>query len=225
MEAIKFGEYIRAKRKEKKLSIKKLSELSGVSHPYISQIENGVRGVPKPEMIKKLSKGLEIPYGDLMREAGYFLVDVEPSTFGQSLQLIRIHKGLSVEEISEKSSYSVMEIRKIEDEQSFPGYSVIKELLNIYEVSLNDYIILASEVEGEIKKDEFNYSYINNLVSDITNKKAPQELDIHKLFIENDNTLVTNFAIIPLLLTYKGRALTDEDLEDIKQLLKIKFKD
>lgn len=41
LDVVKFGEFIRKKRKERGYNLTQLSEKSGVSHPYLSQIENG----------------------------------------------------------------------------------------------------------------------------------------------------------------------------------------
>lgn len=74
---MKFSEYITKKRKERKLSIRQLALYSDVSPGYISQIESENRGTPTPEVLKKLAKGLKIPYEELMEVAGY--IDKEKS--------------------------------------------------------------------------------------------------------------------------------------------------
>jgi len=71
MEPIEFGRYLRSLRKQKKITIRQLELYSGVSHAYLSQIENGKRGLPSPEILRKLSKPLEVPYEELMYKAGY----------------------------------------------------------------------------------------------------------------------------------------------------------
>lgn len=71
MEAKKFGLYIKNIRKERGLSIRQLELYSGVSNSYLSQLENGKRGIPSPEIIRKLAKGLKAPYENLLLQAGY----------------------------------------------------------------------------------------------------------------------------------------------------------
>lgn len=66
-----FGEKLRKLRKEKGLSIRKLSDLSGVAHSYLSQVETGKRGVPKVETLERIAAGLNIPSIDLLARAGY----------------------------------------------------------------------------------------------------------------------------------------------------------
>lgn len=64
-----FGEYLRELRKEKGLTLTQLSEISGVSHPYISQIEND-KFKPSPDILKKLAGPLGVPYTELLHKAG-----------------------------------------------------------------------------------------------------------------------------------------------------------
>lgn len=68
---MKFSEYITKKRNERELSIRQLALYSGVSPGYISQIENENRGIPSPDILKKLSNGLKVPYDEMLDIAGY----------------------------------------------------------------------------------------------------------------------------------------------------------
>lgn len=71
MKAEDFSRYLRGLRKEKKLTIRQLDMYSGVSHSYISQMERGDRGIPSPDILKKLAKPLGVEYEELMERAGY----------------------------------------------------------------------------------------------------------------------------------------------------------
>lgn len=66
-----FYDQLKDLRKLKGYTIREVSDRSGVSLAYISQLENGNRGVPSPEILKKLSEGLNTPYAGLMKLAGY----------------------------------------------------------------------------------------------------------------------------------------------------------
>jgi transcriptional regulator with XRE-family HTH domain len=70
-ESIEFGKYLSKLRKETKLTIKELEQQIGVSNPYISQIEIGVRGIPSPDTLQKLSLSLNVSFMELMEKAGY----------------------------------------------------------------------------------------------------------------------------------------------------------
>ncbi|PEI37465.1 hypothetical protein CN641_27715 [Bacillus pseudomycoides] len=80
MVIMNFGSYIKEKRIEKKLSLREAARLSEMSHPYLSQLENGKNSKPSIEIIQKLSKGLGIPNGSLMMAAGYINDPFEYST-------------------------------------------------------------------------------------------------------------------------------------------------
>lgn len=72
MDVKEFGEYVRKLRKSAKLTLKNLSILSGVSHPYLSQIENGVKPrPPSPDILNKIAPYLGVSHLELMYEAGH----------------------------------------------------------------------------------------------------------------------------------------------------------
>jgi transcriptional regulator with XRE-family HTH domain len=53
------GEYIKQQRSNAKISLRQLSKLAGVSNPYLSQIERGLRK-PSAEILQQIAKGLRI---------------------------------------------------------------------------------------------------------------------------------------------------------------------
>jgi len=63
------GEYIRQQRSNAKISLRQLSKLAGVSNPYLSQIERGVRK-PSAEILQQIAKGLRISAEALYVQAG-----------------------------------------------------------------------------------------------------------------------------------------------------------
>ncbi|MGO4496022.1 helix-turn-helix domain-containing protein [Paenibacillus sp. 2RAB27] len=66
-----FYDKLRDMRKMKGFTIRELADRSGVSAAYISQLENGNRGIPSPDVLMKLSEGLNTSYSELMDIAGY----------------------------------------------------------------------------------------------------------------------------------------------------------
>ena len=60
-----FGEFIRKRRKELGLTIKEVEEITGISNAYLSQIENGKRGIPSVSVLSKLSNALGVSFFDL----------------------------------------------------------------------------------------------------------------------------------------------------------------
>lgn len=65
------GEYLRSLREGQKLSLREVAAKTGVSVSYITQIENGKRKAPGPEVLKKLAPAYNVPVRDLLRAAGY----------------------------------------------------------------------------------------------------------------------------------------------------------
>lgn len=63
------GEFIREQRRRDRLSLRKLSELAGISNPYLSQIERGLRK-PSAEILQAIAKGLRISAETLYVRAG-----------------------------------------------------------------------------------------------------------------------------------------------------------
>ena len=63
------GEYIREQRQRAKISVRQLAEATGVSNPYLSQIERGLRK-PSAEILQQIAKGLRISAEALYVKAG-----------------------------------------------------------------------------------------------------------------------------------------------------------
>jgi transcriptional regulator with XRE-family HTH domain len=63
------GEFIRDQRRHARLSLRKLSELAGISNPYLSQIERGLRK-PSAEILQGIARGLRISAETLYVRAG-----------------------------------------------------------------------------------------------------------------------------------------------------------
>jgi transcriptional regulator with XRE-family HTH domain len=63
------GDYIRQQREQAKISLRQLAEQAGVSNPYLSQIERGLRK-PSAEILQQIAKGLRISAEALYVQAG-----------------------------------------------------------------------------------------------------------------------------------------------------------
>ncbi len=63
------GEFIRDQRRIGHLSLRKLSEMAGISNPYLSQIERGLRK-PSAEVLQQIAKALRISAEQLYIRAG-----------------------------------------------------------------------------------------------------------------------------------------------------------
>ncbi|MER5222327.1 helix-turn-helix domain-containing protein [Streptomyces flaveus] len=68
------GEYLREQRRNAQLSLRQLAEAAGVSNPYLSQIERGLRK-PSAEVLQQVAKALRISAETLYVRAG--ILDAE----------------------------------------------------------------------------------------------------------------------------------------------------
>jgi transcriptional regulator with XRE-family HTH domain len=68
------GDYLREQRLGAQLSLRQLAEQTGVSNPYLSQIERGLRR-PSAEVLQQLAKGLRISAETLYVRAGILNLD------------------------------------------------------------------------------------------------------------------------------------------------------
>lgn len=80
MRVRELGHFIRDQRGAARLSLRKLSSLAGISNPYLSQIERGLRR-PSAEILQAIAKALRISAETLYVKAGILeerqeLVDV-----------------------------------------------------------------------------------------------------------------------------------------------------
>jgi transcriptional regulator with XRE-family HTH domain len=64
------GEFIREQRQQGQVSLRQLARLAGVSNPYLSQIERGLRK-PSAEILQQIAKGLRISAEQLYVRAGF----------------------------------------------------------------------------------------------------------------------------------------------------------
>ncbi len=75
IEIAPLGEFLREQRRNAQLSLRQLAEQAGVSNPYLSQIERGLRK-PSAEILQQIAKGLRISSEQLYVQAG--ILDERP---------------------------------------------------------------------------------------------------------------------------------------------------
>ncbi len=63
------GDYIKQQREQAKISLRQLADQAGVSNPYLSQVERGLRK-PSAEILQQIAKGLRISAEALYVQAG-----------------------------------------------------------------------------------------------------------------------------------------------------------
>ena len=88
------GDYLKEQRVAAALSLRELAEQSGVSNPYLSMVERGVRN-PSAQVLQQIAKALQISAEQLYIRAG--LLSVEDETAG-SVELAVLADGRLSEE-------------------------------------------------------------------------------------------------------------------------------
>jgi transcriptional regulator with XRE-family HTH domain len=71
------GDYLREQRHSAQLSLRQLSEVAGISNPYLSQIERGLKK-PSAEILQALAKALRISAESLYVRAGFLEERADP---------------------------------------------------------------------------------------------------------------------------------------------------
>jgi transcriptional regulator with XRE-family HTH domain len=111
MKIRELGEYIRSQRKGARLSLKSVSAVAGVSIPYLSQIERGLRK-PSAEILQAIAKGLRISAETLYVQAG-FLEDRPVTDVVGSV--------MSDPALTERHKQALIEIYRAFREEAGPG--------------------------------------------------------------------------------------------------------
>jgi transcriptional regulator with XRE-family HTH domain len=101
MRVSSIGEYIKEQREQAKISLRQLASQAGVSNPYLSQIERGVRR-PSAEILQQIAKGLRISAEALYVQAG--ILEDRPPDSGVRAAV------LAAPELTERQKQVLLEI-------------------------------------------------------------------------------------------------------------------
>lgn len=109
------GAFIRDQRRSARLSLRKLSERAGISNPYLSQIERGLRK-PSAEILQSIARGLSISAETLYVRAGILdarepVGDLEPAILAdpsindrQKQALVEIYRSFQAEHVPDPAA-------------------------------------------------------------------------------------------------------------------------
>ena len=95
------GDYIREQREQARISMRQLAQAAGVSNPYLSQVERGLRK-PSADILQQIAKGLRISAEALYVQAG--ILEDRPADSGVRSAL------LADPQLSERQKQVLMEI-------------------------------------------------------------------------------------------------------------------
>jgi transcriptional regulator with XRE-family HTH domain len=100
------GEYLKEQRVASRLSLRQLAEQAGVSNPYLSQIERGLRK-PSAEVLQQIAKALRISAEQLYIRAG--IISPEDSVGGPAGSTVEL-AVLSDSGLTERQKQSLLDV-------------------------------------------------------------------------------------------------------------------
>ncbi|MFE5943826.1 helix-turn-helix domain-containing protein [Streptomyces sp. NPDC056480] len=127
------GEYLRDQRRTAQLSLRQLADAAGVSNPYLSQIERGLRK-PSAEVLQQVAKALRISAETLYVRAGILdekereeletraVILADPSINERQKQvLLQIYDSFRKENAAEAAAAAAQAARTAEADQAAAG--------------------------------------------------------------------------------------------------------
>ena len=138
------GDYLKNYRKENHLKIIDLQKMTGISHPYLSQIESGK--IPSKKTIDRLAKGMahnefiqSAIKAEMLNLAGYkAIADSPDEIFGEDLK--KVKEGKAIQAYEKK-------IKDIEDELNH-----LKNHLDLNSILEKDFLITFDKKELSAKE-------------------------------------------------------------------------
>jgi transcriptional regulator with XRE-family HTH domain len=83
--ASSLGEFIRSQRELSEVSMRQFAELVGISNPYLSQIERGLRA-PSEQVLQSIADALQVSADTLFDQAGVPREEDGPSKVVQAIR-------------------------------------------------------------------------------------------------------------------------------------------
>lgn len=212
MNAVELGKHLRMLRKERGLTLVELSVTSGVSNPYISQIENG-KFKPTPDILKKLSNGLDIPYFELMEAAGYWENEEDFAFLKNELKSLR-----------ERQDFLFKILKEFEKENLDMSIENSAERTRLFMEAVNKdekMKLITKEqrkIDDQIQNIEWQLEQVR-LNKHKTHNKFEEEKDIAKNLI-NLKRKLTIFDD----LNFEGEPISKESKDTLIELIEFTFK-
>jgi len=69
MKSKEFGKYLQELRKARRLTLLRVEAEAKISNGYLSQVENGLRGIPHFDTLKKLASVYKVSVAEMMAKA------------------------------------------------------------------------------------------------------------------------------------------------------------
>lgn len=133
-----FGLWLRKQRKERKLTLRTVAARSKMGIGHLSLLENGKRK-PKAESLSPLALALGIPYGEMLRAAGY--LDDRNLLFAHRLRTVRLEREIDVQDLASACGLSPKTIERWESgANQHPSRHTVERLASHLKVTA-DYLL------------------------------------------------------------------------------------
>jgi HTH-type transcriptional regulator, competence development regulator len=110
---MQLADELRGLREERSLTLRALSEGTGISNAYLNQLEHDKVKEPSPNILAKLASFYEVPYTRLMELAGYAIPNRSDSSASPSGPHVEGLKELNFDELQQVRDFvEFLRIRK-----------------------------------------------------------------------------------------------------------------
>lgn len=151
------GKFIREQRKSKKLTLKQLAQLIGLSYTYLSQIELGDRNA-SPEILKKLSVALNVPYNELLNLAGY----LNKTDLDKLNEAITKLESWLYSRHTQKKYWDSLSLDSEQRKKDEDVYSDNEKFINAYEANL----IRLKKIQEQVSDPSEKIEGIDDIITD-----------------------------------------------------------
>ncbi|MEQ6050175.1 helix-turn-helix domain-containing protein [Lysinibacillus capsici] len=237
-----FGEAIKRGREEKKLSLRGLAKSINISHPYLSQLENGKTTNPSLQIVFKLAEALDMSLAYLIHLSGievngfHFTLPDEmlPDFQLTNYSILKQHNTMdSFENFVESQRQLGINIDTPEKVDSYR--KTYEQLLKINGIE-NDFRYMAN-LALKIKDHNNDYQEFNYEIDDSYKHSIKFEVPAYKTeiignseftnYVPPEKALQSFFDIENLLdlnselLNFRGRKITNDEKQRIVQSIEL----
>jgi len=206
-----FGEVIKKARKSWGLTLRKLAEDVGISHPYLSQLENGRNDKPSPTVVLRLADALDIPFAYLLiltnDNMGLGEISDQELETLKSIKPIDINSWDTFEEFQERFDFD-----GFGDDD--PDGNKMKKILTMYQY-LHSLKMTEKSVRYQVELEDVVKKTNEKLSSPklvLTSEKRVKEVSLEDLLNEDNLKILVN-----------KKPLNDEDKKKLIALTDILF--
>jgi transcriptional regulator with XRE-family HTH domain len=224
-----FGQYLKNLRKEQNITLGELGRRVGITHSYISQIENGKKGIPSPNLIRSFSIELKVPYFELMLKAGH--IDEDSFLINQS-ERNKVKSHVSTKPLR---TYGHAEMMLLEQFISYYQKNDKSELFEIgSDHGQNHTIDMNSTLCLDYKESPiYTFNELTNFINtyDYTNEHIHRNmlviLVVHQVLETIGLDIIYNWSIEDFIKLpfskLNNQSLSDDDRYRILEMLKLMF--